>query len=746
MAMRVLSRGRVAPAGALTAAGTLCLALVLAAVGCGDQGSEQQANAPSVAPVAPAPPPTQPQVPLGQPVPFWEHGKLVRLIDGATAEREYLLLDLSEAWTPYLFADGTRADGSPVSSAYKGVYQALARGDFGEDLHGQRAQEDKYLELYGILPTLSLVRARMQATAKLPCAAALDLAPLVAFSGVETYTSHELSRKAAKDFASWSARVNQLLQQQQVATPEELDRASLSRRDQLAVARYIERLPARAAIEAMQQRLKCEGYLAGKGKILSGVIDWATHEALAEFERRHRVFSWGFIGKDSLVYLRMKPIEADREALLRVLTERAVEIAGVLEDGSTSTYGGSASPQPRLYRGADGKDHQVPNLVSALRGILIDAFGLQTPESTLAWLESLGDLPRTGQRLVAIKMPPLPEYYGPDMQLTFDYDRGDVWYDFPFDDQGRELPQPVQRRPNMTVSVQHNGAKIPLARFGTTIGGWRSEAINGVSMYKYKESPVGARAFEEIVAAPVWLPPDSTPPEELLVRNARRKLTSEPEYLVNYHETGPSYASAYGLVAAYHRDFWKRPDGVVILGRDEGIRTHGSVDYMSIMRRHSHGCHRLHNHIALRVMSFVLAHRPHERLGQEALGYKKRLAVRDKNYLMDIRQGGYVFKLKSPLFLNVEEGRVRGSVKRAIDFPIPKWNPDYGAYVMPDGSTVQVRGAQLIQLTPPLAVPAADAGTTEWPATSQAPAVSAPPGVAGRRLAASRGSERVEDW
>jgi hypothetical protein len=584
------------------------------------------------------------------------------------------------------------------------------------------------------LPTLKLVRARMQATAKLACAGSLDLAPLIAFSGVETYTSHEVARKAAKDFASWSARVSQLMQQQQVATPDELDTSALSKRDQLSVARYRERLAPRAAIEAMQQRLKCEGYLAGKGKILSGVIDWATHEALAEFERRHRVFSWGFIGKDSLVYLRMKPIEADREALLRVLTERAVEIAGVLEDGSTSTIGGGVSPQPRTFRGADGKDHPIPNLVAALRGTLVDAFGLQTPESALAWLESLGALPQEGQRLVAIRMPQLPEYYGPDMQLTFDYDRGDVWYDFPFGDQGQELPQPVQRRPNLTVSVVHNGTKIPLARYGTTIGGWRSETVNGVSMYKYKESPVGPRAFEEIVAAPVWLPPDSTPPEELVVRNAGRTLPSEPEYLVNYHETGPSYASAYGLVAAYHRDYWQRPDGKVILGRDEGIRSHGSVDYMSIMRRHSHGCHRLHNHIALRLMSFVLAHRPHERLGQEPLGYKKRLLVKDRSYLMDIKQGGYVFKLKSPLFLNVEEGRIRGSVKHAIDFPIPKWNPDYGAYVMPDGSTVQIRGAQLIQLTPPLEVPAADGGP--WPTTSQSGHGGAEvPG----KLAASRG-------
>jgi hypothetical protein len=83
-------------------------------------------------------------------------------------------------------------------------------------------------------------------------------------------------------------------------------------------------------------------------------------------------------------------------------------------------------------------------------------------------------------------------------------------------------------------------------------------------------------------------------------------------------------------------------------------------------------------------MSFVLAHRPHELLGQESLGFRKALVVDRKTYTMDIRQGGYVFKLKTPVFVNVEEGRIRGIVKRAIDFPIPKWNAEVGAYVMPD--------------------------------------------------------------
>jgi hypothetical protein len=111
-------------------------------------------------------------------------------------------------------------------------------------------------------------------------------------------------------------------------------------------------------------------------------------------------------------------------------------------------------------------------------------------------------------------------------------------------------------------------------------------------------------------------------------------------------------------------------------------------------------------------MSFVLAHRPHDRMGQEPASFKKPIVYKDLTYMVDIKQGGYLFKLKTPLFVNVEEGRIRGQVKAPIGIAIPKYDPEIGAYVMPDGSTVHVRGSQLIPITPPtITAPMAD-GTT----------------------------------
>src|SRR5262249_54015270 len=157
-----------------------------------------------------------------------------------------------------------------------------------------------------------------------------------------------------------------------VADAEQVDRALLDDRDKDRLVRYLKAAPEYAVIDAAQKRLICEGFLTrANGRWMRGALDWATRDALAEFERRHRVYSWGYLGKDTLEVLRVTPAEAERRALVRVLTERAIHAAGVLEDGSTSTY---ANGTPMTFKGADGRDHPIPDLVSALRDQLVAAF------------------------------------------------------------------------------------------------------------------------------------------------------------------------------------------------------------------------------------------------------------------------------------------------------------------------------------------------------------------------------------
>jgi hypothetical protein len=685
----------------------------------------------------PPPPPVAPEV-LAQPVPLWENGKPGKHLDARTAGGQgYLVLDLGEAWVPYIFSEGTDPAGTPLPNAYRKTYLALARGEFPDDFQGERARDDKYLELYGIMPTLELLRTRFKQIAGLACLKELDLTPLVTFEGLVVHESNAVAKRAVAEYNYLHGQVQKLLQKQQVTSAAELDSSKLDNREKERLRRYAKIAPEFEAVDAAQKRIKCEGYFEGRGRYIRGALDWNTRDALAEFERRHRVYSWGYLGKDTLAVLRVSAIEAERQAVLRVLLERAIHAAGVLEDGSTGTL---PDGRPRTFKGADGKEHPIPNLVGELEQRVIAAFGLHTPESTLAWLQALGRMPPDQHRLVAIRSPQLPEYYDGDMDLTLDYDRGDVWYDFPFDETNKERPQPIERRPRVLISTRYNGQKIPIARYGTTIGGWRSEQVGDHLMWAYKESPPGPRVWDEIVASPVWLPPDSTPPKSILARRKKRKA-DEPPWTVNYHETGPSYASAYGLVAAYHRKFVEKSDGTIMIGNDEGIRTHGSVDYMSIMRRQSHGCHRLLNHIAVRLMSFVLGHRPHTRVGNERLSFKKPFVYEDETYLVDIKEGGYVFKLDVPLKVNVNEGRIRGKLKRPVEIEIPKWNTDIGAYVTPDGGAVQLQGDQLIDV--PLPPPDAGVGALPPPITGVPYPTAVPPVAPAPPLAPAPGQPVV---
>jgi hypothetical protein len=698
------------------------LAALLVAAACSDKpppgpgaAGPPPTRAEPAEPPIPVPPPTLEPEALQQPVPLWENGKVTGEIDAATASAKgYVVLDLGEGWTPYLFSEGeSPTSGKLLANAYRDVYLQLAREEFPDNYHSERAREDKYLELYGIMPSLHVLRGRMRRLSKLECVKSLDQQTLANFKGLVVHESNSRAARVVRTYKRHHAAVEKMRKRQRVRSAQEIKPERLSRRNRDTLQAYLAVASEYEAVGAAQKLLKCEGFFKGKGRYLHGALDWTTRLALVEFERRHRVYSWGFLGKDTLAVLRVPPLEAEREDVLRVLLERAIHAAAVLEDGSTSTL---ADGQARTFKGKDGASHPIPDLQTELRQLLIDAFGLQTPESTMAWLASLGPLPRGEHHFVALRGPQLPEYYNGDMQLTMVYDRGDVWYDFPYDDKGRELYQPVQRRPNVTVMTRYLDQDIPLARFGTTIGGWRHEQVGPTQMWKYKESPVGERVWTEIVASPVWLPPDSTPPKSLLKRKEKPKFLEAP-YEVNYYETGPGYASAYGLVAAYHKKFSEGPDETIFLGHDEGIRTHGSVDYMSIMRRHSHGCHRLHNHIAVRLMSWVLAHRPHTRKGQVPLAFKRTLVHEELTYDLELRQGGYVFALAAPLKIEVLEGRVRGKLKEPLKLMIPTYDPAVGAYLTPDGGAVELQGDKLVQVALP------DAGVREEPLPEELPQV-----------------------
>jgi hypothetical protein len=107
---------------------------------------------------------------------------------------------------------------------------------------------------------------------------------------------------------------------------------------------------------------------------------------------------------------------------------------------------------------------------------------------------------------------------------------------------------------------------------------------------------------------------------------------------------------------------------------DNGIRAHGSAEYLSIgnSSSYSHGCHRLHNHLAVRLYSFILQHRQIKILGDQTLGFSRQFLYKDQVYELRLPSRGSYFELTPPLPVEVLEGRIRGERKKPYTEYVPK--------------------------------------------------------------------------
>ena len=600
--------------------------------------------------------------PQQEPIPVYRQGRVVDGMTVAQARAAGLwIFDVGEAWLPPLFrsdAEGNQAHG------YAQTFSALAREAFPDDPQGYRARQDRYLEVYGIPPTLAVLRARFEAAQLKGCRRSIDFETLRAFRGTVISETARLPIIGPNAHALEPV-VEHLMLRQDAYSEWELDHTFLGIETRRRLGMHGAAALWPRAIRAVQQRMLCDGLYAGH---VSGVVDSRTRNALGLFERRHRIYARGTLHGETLAALRTDPLELERRAVIRVLTERAVLTFGILEDGSAIR---NPDGTRRTYVGADGQDHSLPDMVGALESHLVGALGLETSQSTAQFLSELGDLVPNEHQFIAIDPVAVPEYYGRDMDLYAEIDRGDIYYEFPYDENGEAIDFNIERRPTLTLFTRYRDQSIPLVRYGTTIGGWRVQRDrSGADVWRYLESPVGKRVWAQILSAPVWLPPVSEPPEAL-VTQVRQAADGTLIHELNTNLVGPGYASAYGLVAAYHRRFERRRDGSLALGSDEGIRTHGSADYTSIWQRASHGCHRLHNHLAMRFFGFVLAHRPHRIVGHRPIGYRVRVQTEGFSGEIRIDRGGFIFALRNPIEVDVLPGRIRGTLTQASTEAIP---------------------------------------------------------------------------
>lgn len=588
-----------------------------------------------------------------------------RWIDTATAEAAgYTVIELRDGWTPFIFAEHQGPEGQPLHSRYRRVFVGLANDELDEDGQPLPEGEKNHLELYGIPPSFSVLRSRFLADATHPC---LDGTSREALEAVETVSYVPPDRLRAEDakLARIRGDLDKARRRARAASLEELAASDATVAAKLDLLR--KRDAERAALTAVETRLSCEGFLDSRSGHKQGIYDDALRRAIKRFQQKHMIYEAHFLKKGTVEALTRSLLENDWLSLQRSLRERVVDAAAIIEDGSADGTRGAPT-----FVAADGQPQPVPNLADRLTELVAKNLGVDTIDGALAFFRR-HEAAAFEHLRVAVKLPPRPEYHGPHMDLSIVIDRGDVWYDLPFDETGKSVPQPRKKFPTFTVFVKHRNQRVPLVRWRTAIGGWRAEqASDGYEYYRYKGSDVGPRVIRNVVAGPVWIAPESTPIRALV---KTKWVFGRSQPAVNYDELGPGFLSAYGLVAGYFVVPGKdgRPDW------DNGIRAHGSAEYLSMFSANgfSHGCHRLPNHLAIRLYSFMLRHRNMRVVGDQSMDYVRQFLKGDEVFELRLPSRGFAYQLDPPLPVEVLEGEIKGQQKTPILAYVPKPGVSY---------------------------------------------------------------------
>lgn len=604
----------------------------------------------------------------GQHVALFDVGRAVGTASREDAEsRGLVIVDLSEAWVPFLLSPDASL-GEHGEQPYVDTYRALAAQQFGEGEEFDRARSDRFLELYGITPTFGVLAARLADDERHACHAAVDDAPLAEidrvmapFGGLEARTRDaQLHRQLSAQLARAEQRA---LEARPDAGPDGDAGAPPEPDSLVALRRRFADVHAKVGpVLAVQAHLRCEGLLSTRA--VEGVYEAYTGAAVAAYQRLHMVPSrGGFLDAPTRAVFLEGSRELDFRAVLRALRERVVDATALIEDGSAGSswgtvFGRTLDPSDfRAFASEPPLPDAAPDLISPATEAAARGLGWTSFEATRAFFESRADT--AAALVVALNLPAAPSYHKPHMELRTEIDRGDIWYDYPYTNTGRRIPQPVTRRARLVLYAGDGEREIALVRWPTTVGGWEAEQLPGGRVgLKYKNSDVGPRVWRDLVASPAWLPPPSTPDEDLVRRDPLQG------WRVKRDAFGPGFASAYGLVMlVQHVVIEPRNEDESVRYFDRGIRTHGSAAYASILRGTSHGCHRLFNHLAIRLGGFLLAHRDHERHGPEPVRYERRFRAQGRAFVLRIDSRGVRTELVPPVPVRVLVGNVRGRVQ-----------------------------------------------------------------------------------
>jgi hypothetical protein len=441
------------------------------------------------------------------------------------------VVDLRDEWVPDILSETV-----DLPQSYRRTFVALANQQIGTGSQWDAARRDRYFELFGIFPSISVVSRRL-----------LDEERHVCHSSIDDGALRDLKRTVAP----WTV-------------PAAAARAGV-----------------REAVKVSQRHLMCEGLLDSRSR--EGAFDAGTQDGLRLYQRRHMLPSAGILDEETRETLLTNSRELDFRTLLRVLRERVVDATGLIEDGSALN-----AWQPILGRYIESSEYRrtlrsaplaagAPDLIDPATEAVAVALSWTSPEAAA---RALGEAPI---ERVAVRLPPLPAYYQRPMRLRAEIDRGDVWTSYPFDAEGRPRRSPVKNRPTFILYAQTDTGEVPLVRWPTTIGGWKEEKEDSQQTLRYKGSPIGRRYWRDLVAAPAWFPPPTTPDRELVRRRPDGRWAADDEAV------GPGYRSAYGLVALFHHRLVGREEsgsGVTLSGGPVPVESLGTRRQYFPLRRH----------------------------------------------------------------------------------------------------------------------------------------------------------------
>ena len=261
-------------------------------------------------------------------------GRQERWIDAEAAEAAgYTLVDLSDDWTPYIFAEQTGPDGpaaaEPVPADLHRPRQRRAR-------RGRRAAGAGRQELPRALRDLPLAlgaAARFIDDEQHPCH---DQESADALEAVETVTY-----VAPADIKKDERTHGRIRQELERGPPQGEGRhaGGAGRASSRAFAPKVKLLAQRAAekpaMAAVEKRLTCEGLLR-REEPSTGRASTTTPMRLAvrRFQQKHMIYEANYLRRKTVDALARPLLDNDYDGLVRAVRERVVSAAAILEDGS----------------------------------------------------------------------------------------------------------------------------------------------------------------------------------------------------------------------------------------------------------------------------------------------------------------------------------------------------------------------------------------------------------------------------